>query len=352
MDPYNVGIIGATGLVGQRLAERLARHPWLRLTAVAASERSAGRRYGEAVAWALPGDPPAAAATLTIRRAVPDSFVDCDLVISALDARTARELEPALAAAGIPVVSNASAFRMDPRVPLVVPEVNASHLEILRARPSGGFIVTNPNCSTTGLVLALAPLERAFGVERVVVATLQAVSGAGLSGPRALELIDNAIPFIEGEEEKMEVEAAKILGATTAGEFVPAALTVAAHCHRVPTLEGHLESVSVALASPASPEEAARAIREFRGEVADDGLPSAPARPVIVRDEPDRPQPRLDRDAGGGMSAVVGRLRPCPVLGLRFVVLSHNTVRGAAGGALLNAEALAARGLIRRRRPA
>ncbi len=344
MGPYRVGILGATGLVGQRLVERLAVHPWYEIAVLGASDRSQGRPYRDAVRWRLSEDPPAEASGLTVRPCVPEAFAGCDLVLSGLDAAVAREVESRFVAAGFPVISNASAFRMDPDVPLVVPEVNASHLSMLHAqrrRTGGGYLVTNPNCSVTGLVLALAPLDRAFGVRRVVVSTYQALSGAGLEGPRGLEIVDNVIPWIPGEEEKMEPETRKILGRVGQDAIVPSEVRVSAHCHRVATLDGHLEAVSVELARPASPEEAVRALREFRGDVRDLRLPSAPACPIVVRDEEDRPQPRLDRDAGGGMSVVVGRVRPCPVLTLRFELLSHNAVRGAAGATVFNAELLA-----------
>ncbi|HXV77915.1 MAG TPA: aspartate-semialdehyde dehydrogenase [Candidatus Polarisedimenticolaceae bacterium] len=352
MNRYRVGIVGATGLVGQRLVERLDRHPWFELRALAASDRSAGKPYDEAANWQLPGGgPPAAFAQLRVRRCRVDELDDCDLVLSALDAEIARELEPAIAGAGIPVVSNSSAFRQHAEVPLVVPEVNPSHLELIDGprRRDGGYIVTNPNCSTTGLVVALAPLHRAFGVSQVVVTTMQAASGAGLAGPTALQLLDNVLPHIPGEEQKMEREVGKILGRVEAARIEPAPLVVSAHCHRVPTIDGHLEAVSVKLAVGADLDAVRGALLDFRGAIEPGSLPSAKARPLLVRDEDDRPQPRLDRDEGSGMTVVVGRLRRCPVLDLRFVVLSHNTVRGAAGGTLLNAELLAARELLPRR---
>jgi len=344
-----VGILGATGMVGQRLVERVAGHPWLRLVALAASERSAGKPYGEAVRWSLSEDPPPESLALRLRPCRAEDLADCELILSGLDASVARDVEAECARAGQAVVSNSSAHRMTADVPLLVPEVNAGHLDALRAqtaRTGGGFVVTNPNCSVTGLALALAPLHRAFGVRRVFVATLQALSGAGLEGPRGLDLVDNVLPYIPGEEDKLEKELGKILGSVENGTIRPLEIAVSAHCHRVSTLDGHLEAVSVELERQAGPEEAARVIREFRGDVEGLGLPSAPARPLIVRDEPDRPQPRLDRNSGGGMSVVVGRLRPCPVLTLRLVLLSHNTVRGAAGATVLNAELLAARGLV------
>ncbi len=352
MIPYKVGILGATGMVGQRLVERLHGHPWFELTALCASGRSAGRRYGDVVRWALSSDPPEGIADRIVRECRIDELGDCDLVLSGLDASVARDLESECARAGLAVVSNSSAHRAVADVPLLVPEVNADHLAVLphqRRRTGGGFVVTNPNCSVTGLVMALAPLHRAFGVRRLVVSTLQAVSGAGLDGPRGLDLVDNVLPFIAGEEEKLQTELGKILGLAGDEGIQDAPIAVAAHCHRVGTLDGHLEAVSVELGRDASPEQAADALRSFAGDVKDLGLPSAPARPLVVRTEPDRPQPRLDRGAGGGMSVVVGRLRRCPVLTLRMVLLSHNTVRGAAGGTLLNAELLAARQLVPRR---
>jgi aspartate-semialdehyde dehydrogenase len=350
MEKHRVGILGATGLVGQRLVERLEGHPWFELAAVGASERSRGKRYAEAARWIVSSEVPRGVADRFVTGSSPHDFADCDVVLSALDAATARSVEPALVEAGLAVVSNSSAFRMSDEVPLIVPEVNASHAALVEARRGRGFLVTNPNCSTTGLVLALAPLHRRFGVRRVVVATLQALSGAGMDGPRGLDVVDNVIPFIAGEEEKIESEVGKILGSVSGGRIAMAQVTVSAHCHRVPTLDGHLEAVSAELERRASPDEVREALETFSGEVADLGLPSAPFRPILVREQPDRPQPRLDRDAGGGMSAVVGRIRPCPVLSVRLEVLSHNAVRGAAGGTLLNAELLAARGLLPRRR--
>jgi aspartate-semialdehyde dehydrogenase len=337
---YHVGIAGATGLVGQRLVARVASHPWFTLQALGASERSSGRAYGETVRWVQDSPIPDAAASLVVRGCTASELGACDLVLSALDAPIAREIEPELAAAGIAVVSNSSAFRMAPDVPLIVPEVNGAAVAGIATRAKDGYIVTNPNCSVTGLALALAPLHREFGVRKVVVATMQAVSGAGAAGPRAVDLMDNVVPYIPGEEEKIEVELGKILCAD---------ITVAAHCHRVPTLDGHLEAVSVELERIASPEQAIAALSSFRGDVSDLGLPTAPAAPIVVRREPDRPQTRLDRHCGAGMSVVVGRVRACPVLTLRLVVLSHNMERGAAGGALLNAELLAARDLLPRR---
>ena len=353
MVPYGVGVLGATGMVGQRLVQLLTDHPWFELRALAASERSAGRTYGEAVRWRLSEAPPPHAAALSVVNCRVEELEDCDLVFSGLDAEVARDVEPRFVEAGFSVVSNSSALRGHAAVPLVIPEVNPGHLDLLaQPRETGrGIVVTNPNCSTTGLALVLAPLHRALGVRRVVVTTFQAISGAGHQGPRALDLVDNVVPFIPGEEEKIERELGKILGRVERGAIVPASITVSAHCHRVATVDGHLEAVSMELEQPAPPEQIASLLAGFRGEIAPLGLPSAPERPIVVRAEPDRPQPRLDRDCGGGMSVVVGRIRRCPVLGTKLELLSHNTVRGAAGGTLLNAELLAANELLPRRVP-
>jgi len=347
--PYLVGIAGATGLVGQRLVAAVAAHPWFRLEAVGASVRSTGKAYGEIVRWMLPGPVPPVASERVVGGCAPSDFSGCDLVLSALESSVAIDVEPALAAAGFAVVSNSSALRMAADVPLIVPEVNGSHAVRIGGRKGSGFVVTNPNCSVTGLALALAPLDRAFGVRRVVVATLQSVSGAGLTGPRAIDLLDNVVPYIPDEEDKIEAELGKILGSASAQGFVPAPIAVAAHCHRVPTVDGHLEAVSVELAHRPSPEDAMAVLEAFRGDIDGLNLPTAPERPIVVRREPDRPQTRLDRDEGFGMSVVVGRVRACPVMTLRLVLLSHNMVRGAAGAAMLNAELLAARELLPRR---
>lgn len=340
-----VAVLGATGTVGVRLVQRLAAHPWFRLAEVAASDRSEGHRLGDRVASDAVLDEAAAGLVLGPL----DGPFRSHLVLSALPADAAREVEPLLAGRGHLVVSNASAFRADPGVPLVVPEVNPDHLDLLDAQGGrwAGGIVTNPNCAVAGLAPALRPLHDAFGVRRIVVTTFQAISGAGRPGPAAGDLLDNVIPWIGGEEEKIAIEPAKLLGRIEGGRVVPAQVTVSATATRVPVLHGHLEAVSVELERPVGPDEAVAAWRDFRSPVADLGLPSAPARPVVVMEAPDRPQPRLDRDLDGGMAVTVGRVRPCPVLTLRFIVLSHNLERGAAGAALLNAELAAARGRVR-----
>ena len=351
MKPYWVGILGATGSVGQRLIERLEGHPWFRIHRLGASERSAGRLYSEAANWRLSPDPPESVAGTIVAPCTVDAMGDCDLILSGLDKEHGAELEPLFADAGMAVISNSSAYRQHPDVPLLIPEVNANQLDLLvrQSARQPGFIVTNPNCSVTGLALALAPLDRQFGVEAVIVTTFQALSGAGMSGPRALELTDNVLPYIPGEEDKMELELSKLFGRVEKGELVRCPVTVSAHCHRVATFDGHLEAVSVRLKRQASLDEIRNAMIDYSGETADDGLPSSPTPVLVVRSEDDRPQPRLDRDAGAGMAVTVGRLRPCPVLGLKFELLSHNTVRGAAGGTVLNAELLAKRGLLPRR---
>ena len=348
---YRVGILGATGLVGQRLIERLRDHPWFDVQVVAASSRSVGRAYSDAAQWCLDGEVPPGVAGMRVRGCGPADLAGCDLVLSALDSATAREIEPRLREAGLPVISNSSAHRMMAGVPLVIPEVNPSQLDLVRAqreRHGGGFIVTNPNCSAIGLALGLAPLHRSYGLKRIVVTTMQAISGAGLDGPRALDLLDNVVPYIAGEEEKLEQELAKIFGEVEDGVVRPSPLEVSAHCHRVGVRDGHLEAVSMELGRSVEPEEAVETLRGFTAPGDVGNLPSSVPRPIRVRDEIDRPQPRLDRNAGEGMAVVIGRVRRCPVLGLKMEVVSHNAIRGAAGGTLLVAELLAERGLVGR----
>lgn len=339
-----VAVLGATGAVGQRFVSLLAEHPWFRLAALCASDRTAGKRYGDVVRWHLDRDIPEDAAAMQVLPCRPG--LDARIAFSGLDAAVAGEIEAEFAASGHAVVSNAKNHRMAADVPLLVPEVNADHLELVKGQrkhyPSGGFIVTNPNCSTVGLVMALGPLHAAFGVERVVVTTLQAVSGAGYPGVATLDILDNVIPHIGGEEEKIESESRKILGKPRRA----ASFSVSAHCHRVPVLDGHTLAVSAAFAKKVGPHEAKEALRRFRSPLAALGLPSLPEKPIVVRDEDDRPQPRHDRMTGKGMTVSVGRVRECPVLDLRFVALVHNTLRGAAGVAVLNAELLRSRGML------
>jgi aspartate-semialdehyde dehydrogenase len=342
-----VAVLGATGAVGQRMVSLLAGHPTLRLAEVAASERSQGKTYLEATRWILPGDVPEEARGLVVRAV--DGPLESRLVLSALDAAVADTVEPLQASRGKLVVSNTKSFRMQADVPLLIPEVNAGHLALLERQEwakAGGGLVTNPNCVVVGLAMALAPLHRAFGVEAVCVTTLQALSGAGYPGVASLDAQGNVIPFIDGEEHKIEVEPGKILGRLVGGEVVPAAFPISVSVNRVAVRDGHTESVFVKLGRKATLAEIREALEGFAGEPQRLGLPSAPPRPIVVRDERDRPQPIRDVEAGGGMVVTVGRLRHDPVYDVRFTLLVHNTVRGAAGAALLNAELLAATGRL------
>ena len=343
-----VGVLGATGTVGQRFVERLAGHPWFVVTALAASERSAGRPYGEAARWRLPSRLPDEIASLKVRSVGEE--LPCRAVFSALDAGIARDVEPFFARSGVFVFSNASAHRMDDDVPLLIPEINPDSLLLLERqrerRGWSGALVTNANCSAMFVTMALAPLESAFGVERAFVSTMQAVSGAGYPGVASLDILGNVIPDIPGEAEKIEREVAKILGGARDGLAGPASLVVSAMTNRVPVEDGHTESISVGLARKASAEEVEAAWGNFRGPEEVAGLPSAPPRPVVYLREPGRPQPRRDVDIEKGMCAVVGGLKTCTLLDWKFTVLGHNTVRGAAGASILNAELAVARGLL------
>src|ERR1700676_712449 len=347
---WRAGVLGATGIVGQRLLQPLGDHPWFDLTEVAASERSSGKSYAEAARWHLDTPIPAAARDLVVKGL--DPSLDCDFVFSALDSSVAGGAEEDFARAGYPVVSNSKNHRMDPDVPLLIPEVNAAHLDAIPVQQKhrgyeSGFIVTNPNCSTAGLVLVLKPLADAFGLEKIFVVTLQAISGAGYPGVASLDIQGNVIPYISGEEEKMEEEPQKLLGKWDGARFIGAGLGISAHCNRVPVMDGHLECVSLRLKKTATLDEVREALKSFRVPDELAALPTAVINPIVVLDEPDRPQPRRDVNAGEGMAAVVGRIRECPLLDVKLTLLSHNLVRGAAGAALLNAELLAARGFLR-----
>ena len=343
---WDVGILGATGMVGQQLVRRLEGHPWFRLTWVAASERSEGRTYGE-IPWLLGGSVPEFARDLRIERPVPGRAPQ--LLFSALDADAATRYEHAFAAAGHIVVSNARTHRLEADVPLLIPEVNPDHLDLLAAqrtgRPWRGAIVTNPNCSTIFLALVLAAC-RPFGPSRVLVTTFQAASGAGHPGVPSWDLLGNVVPFIDGEEEKLETETKKILGTHGERGVTPAPIAISAQAARVPVLEGHTEAISIGFDAPPSEAELVFALRAFSGLPSGVVLPSAPTAPIIHLEERDRPQPRLDANRADGMAVCVGRVRPCPVLDFKLVALGHNTIRGAAGAAILNAELLAARGWL------
>jgi len=345
MDAIEVGVLGATGVVGQQFVSRLAGHPWFRCTWLAASERSEGKAYKSVAPWKLSTPIPEASADRIVDACVPGRGPK--VVFSGLDASVAGDIERAFADAGHIVVSNARNFRMDPLVPLLIPEVNADHLSLIpeqrRAKGWSGAIVTNPNCSTIVLALALAPL-RAFNIRAVVVSTMQAVSGAGYPGVPSLDILGNVVPFIGGEEEKMQIETLKILGADGGRSPYPA--VVSAHTNRVPVIDGHTMTVSVSFEQQPPIEALADAMRNFAGRPQELSLPTAPQPALVLMEAENRPQPRLDVDLGGGMAVSIGRLRTCPVMHARFVALGHNTVRGAAGAAILNAELMHAEGLL------
>ena len=342
-----IGILGATGMVGQRFIQLLENHPWFEVAWLAASDRSSGKPYGEAVRWKLDTPLPERIAAMPVSPATPEGAPR--VIFAALDADIARDLEPKFAAAGCAVISNSSAFRMQPDVPLVIPEVNAGHLPLLEKqswrKQSGGYIVTNPNCSAIGLVLALRPIVERFGVEAIFVSIMQAVSGAGYPGVPVLDILGNVVPYIKNEEEKMQEETLKLLGSLVNGVIEPLPAKMSAHCNRVAVEDGHTESVSIKLGKKATREELIAAWTEF-APLAGKDLPTAPAQPIEYLTAVDRPQPRLDRMRGAGMAATVGRLRPCSLLDWKFTVLSHNTIRGAAGAALLNAELLVSLGKL------
>jgi aspartate-semialdehyde dehydrogenase len=358
MERRKVGILGATGMVGQRFIQLLSNHPWFEIAWLAASDRSAGKTYGEACRWKLDTPLPKKIADIVVQPNVPEL---CEgelpkIIFAALDADIARELEPKFAAAGCAVISNSSAFRMVADVPLVVPEVNADHLDLIETQVwrkanggKGGYIVTNPNCCAIGLVLALKPLEERFGIESLFVSTMQAVSGAGYPGVASMDILGNVVPFIKNEEEKLQEEVGKLLGRLDGNRIELLDAKLSAHCNRVAVEDGHTECVSIKFKRKATREEILEAWSEFaplRRFVQDQHLPTAPDQPVEFDASVDRPQPRLDKMRGRGMASTVGRLRECSLLDWKFVVLSHNTIRGAAGAAVLNAEVLALLGKL------
>lgn len=342
----DVGVLGATGMVGQQFIKQLANHPWFRPVWFGASERSEGKTYAEAASWRLSWPMPTELSGIRVDSCTPGRGPQ--LMFSALDANAAKDVEPAFAQAGHLVISNARSYRMDPLVPLLIPEVNADHLALLpaqqRERGWSGAIVTNPNCSTVVLSMALAPL-RQFGIRSVLVTTLQAVSGAGYPGVASLDILGNVVPAISGEEEKIESETQKILGQLDGMRVTPHPMVVSAQTTRVPVVDGHTESVSIAFERRPSIEDVIGALRSFRGKPQELNLPTAPPNPVVWTEAGDRPQPRLDVERDGGMTVTVGRVRKCPVLDVKFIALGHNTVRGAAGAAVLNAELMRAQGL-------
>src|SRR6202521_70392 len=343
-----VGILGATGIVGQRFVQMLEHHPWFEVAWLAASDRSEGRLYADAARWELKTAIPKQRAEMRVWPASPEGAPK--VIFAALDASIAAEMEPRFAEAGCAVITNSSALRMQKDVPLVIPEVNHDHVKLLECqawrKKSGGFVVTNPNCSAIGLVIAVAPLQHAFGLDTVMVVTMQAVSGAGYPGVASLDILGNVIPYISKEEEKMEEETRKLLGQLNGSGIVMASFGMSAQCNRVAVEDGHTESVSVKLKKKDGAEEIIAAWREFSGVPQQQKLPTAPAEAIRYVTANDRPQPRFDAEFGNGMTTTVGRLRPCGVLDWKFTVLSHNTIRGAAGAALLNAELLKVRGYL------
>ncbi|NJL03844.1 MAG: aspartate-semialdehyde dehydrogenase [Chloroflexaceae bacterium] len=348
MSRIQIGILGATGMVGQRFIQLLHTHPLFEIGALTGSERTAGRTYGEAGGWRLDTPMPASVRDMPILPS--DASLDTPLVFSALPSNAAEAAELRLAQAGHIVCSNASTFRMTEDVPLLIPEVNPDHLELIhtqrKRRGWSGAIITNPNCTSTPATMVFRALLDAFGLRRTMIISMQALSGAGYPGVPSYDMVDNVIPYIGGEEPKVEREPQKMLGTLHDGQITPAAFVTSAMCNRVPVLEGHLECISVELERRPPLEDVIAVLREFRALPQELRLPTAPSQPIVVLDGPDRPQIRRDRDTGNGMSTVVGRVRECPILGYKLVVLGHNTLRGAAGGSVLNAELLVAQGYL------
>lgn len=344
-----VGVLAATGSVGQRFIQLLDGHPWFEVTAISGSERTQGGLYGEVCKWVLSEPMPAWAHGMRVLESTPEAF-DTPLVFSALPSSPAKEIEPQFAKAGVLVCSNASAYREAPDVPILLPEVNPEHVRLLDQQRQGrgwpGGIVTNPNCTSTGMTVALKALQDAFGLQHVFAVSLQALSGAGYPGVASLDILDNVIPYIGGEEEKVEWEPRKMLGHYQEGEIQLADFVISAHTNRVAVSDGHLVCLSVAFERRASAAQAAEALSSYTADAAVQELPSAPRPLIRVLEEKDRPQPRLDRMTGKGMTTVVGRIRPDPIYDVRLVVLSHNTIRGAAGGSIFNAELLVDRGYL------
>lgn len=348
MSKIKVGVLGATGTVGQRFVQLLANHPWFEITAVTGSPRTMGRIYGEGVEWRLDGDVPAAVAELTVQATEPN--LDAQVVFSGLPSAEARELEPQFATAGYYVCTNASPYRMMRDVPLLIPEVNPDHSALIdvqrRNRGWDGFIIANANCSTTTAMLPLKIWQNAFGLEAVHMVTLQAISGAGYPGVASMDILGNVVPYIGGEDGKLESEPLKILGSYADGVVHSADFRVSAQANRVPVFDGHLSSISVKLKQPATVEEGIAAFKAWQIPEQIRQLPSCPDQLLVVRDEPDRPQPRLDRNWGDGLAWTVGKVANCGVLDLKFMALTHNTLRGAASGSVLNAELLVVQGYI------
>jgi aspartate-semialdehyde dehydrogenase len=349
MSKIKVAVLGATGAVGQRFVQLLENHPWFEVTALTGSDRSVGQLYGEACRWVLDKPMPDYARSMKVVPTEPD--LDAAIAFSALPADQAKTIEPAFAQAGHGVCSNASAYRMDVDVPLLIPEVNPDHTALIKVQQAkrgwSGFIATNPNCTSTGFTIAFRPLLDTFGIKKAFVVSMQALSGAGYPGVASLDAIDNVVPYIGGEEPKVETEPLKMLGKLNSSHVIDAPFKISAHTNRVAVIDGHTVCVSLEFDRPIGPQEAVQALIDYEWAEIVRSLPSSPERVIEVRSEPDRPQPRRDRDAGRGMTTVVGRMREDPLFHVKFVVLSHNTIRGAAGGSLLNAELLVAQGLVK-----
>lgn len=349
-----VGILAATGSVGQRFVQLLVDHPWFEIAAVTGSERTVGRPYGEGVNWLLEGDPPPHVAEMIVQPTEPT--LDVPIVFSALPTADAREVEAQFAAAGYAVLTNASPYRMDPYVPLLIPEVNPDHSALIPYQQEAygwkGFLVANANCSTTSIVLPMKILHEAYGIESAVVVTLQAISGAGYPGVSSMDIMDNIIPHIGGEDAKLEREPRKLCGTFKDGQIELADFVVSAQANRVPVIDGHLGSVSVKLRHPVSAEEAIARFQSWQPDPLVQQLPSMPEQVLIYRPEENRPQPRLDRNSGNGLAWTIGKVRECPVNDIRFLAITHNTLRGAASGSVLNAELLVLQGFIERERAA
>jgi aspartate-semialdehyde dehydrogenase len=343
MQKISVGVLGATGMVGQKFVELLSSHPWFEIVALAASDRSVGKRYGDAIKWSMPHALPEKIADMAVAACRPD--LPCKLVFSGLDSAVAGEIEESFARANYKVISNSSHHRMDRDVPLLIPEVNSDHLTLIQHQRFGqGAIITNPNCSVIGITMALKPLLDQWGIEAANIVTLQALSGAGYPGVPSMDILDNVIPYIAGEEEKVEKEPLKIMGTCHQSEIIPYTMRLSAQCTRVSVSDGHLACISVKLKKKANASEILTAWREFKGEPQQLKLPMAPKQPIIYLEDEKHPQPKLHRSLDGGMAISVGRLRECPLLDWKFVILSHNTIRGAAGCAILNAELMAKKG--------
>jgi aspartate-semialdehyde dehydrogenase len=351
MPSFNVGILGATGAVGQKFIRLLQNHPWFTIHALGASERSAGKSYKEAANWIESTPMPESVSGLKVRNCKSSGFKDVDFVFSGLDSSVATEIEADFAKAGIPVISNAKNYRTDPTVPLLIPEVNPDHIDLIHKQTftsdGSGWIVTNPNCVAVPLTTTLKPLHDAFGVEAVILTSMQAISGAGYPGVPSLDILGNVIPLIGGEEPKIHSEPMKLLGELKNGAIKNAEFPIQATATRVPVINGHLLSVTVGLKKKTDAKEAESVMRDWKSPIADLDLPTAPARPIQVHDDERYPQPRLHADSENGMQTAVGRIRNANVLDITYVAMAHNTVRGAAGGAILNAELLVKRGFIK-----